>query len=192
MEGLNFFFLCGPHCSGKTTILKQLYREGIISIRGSEIGKELFYQRNLTTAIQGAEYEFEVTQLELERDLTYFQKEGFIGVESWHPGNLAYAMVRNPDVVPQLIYKMKNSPLLASASGIRLHVASETIYKRTQTFREERAWAAEFYSRIENNLDLCLEQLDLNERIISIDANRDLNTVMENVRQVIINLFQSN
>ena len=93
-------FFCGPHCSGKTSILKALHQSNFISYYGLEIGKDLFYKRKLNTASQGEEYELEVTSLELERDFLIAPMKGIIGIETWHPGNLAYAMVRNPNIVP--------------------------------------------------------------------------------------------
>ena len=86
-------FFCGPHCGGKTSILRDLYKEGIISEYGSEIGKDLFYQRHIDTALQGEDFEKEITNMEISRDNEYSRKQGVIGIESWHPGNLAYAMI---------------------------------------------------------------------------------------------------
>ena len=38
-----FMFICGPHASGKTSILQALERDNVITGCGYEIGKEIFY-----------------------------------------------------------------------------------------------------------------------------------------------------
>ncbi len=45
-------FLCGPHCSGKTTILKKLLSEKRIDYFGHEIGKEFFIKENQASFIR--------------------------------------------------------------------------------------------------------------------------------------------
>ena len=76
-------FLCRPHCSGKTSIIKNLLKDGLILERGCEIGKELFYRRRLDTATQGKQFEREITRMEIARDEKY-AKTG--GVWEWNPG----------------------------------------------------------------------------------------------------------
>lgn len=174
-------FFCGPHCSGKTSILKALRQSNFISCRGSEIGKDLFYQRRLNTASQGEEYELEVTGLELERDFSLVPVRGIVGIETWHPGNLAYAMVRNPNIVPSLIKMMRTSPFISSAYGIRFRISKETIYQRTVTFQGDRKWASDFYSQIDGVLDKCLNMLDLQERTLVLDAEDTLDNVTRKV-----------
>jgi len=185
MKEPTIIFFCGPHCSGKSSILDSLYKEGIFSALGNEIGKDLFYQRGFETARQDEQFEFEVSRRELERDVIYASRQGIIGIESWHPGNLAYAMVRNPDSVSRLVSYMISSPLLSNAYGIRLSVSPETIFSRTETFRDNRSWAADFYSKIDGCLDFCLTQLGLQERSISINADKDFSTVIKEVKDAI-------
>lgn len=175
-------FFCGPHCSGKTSLLQRLEREGVLTRWGAEIGKELFYQRKFAPEQQDAAFELEVTERELARDLTFMAQDGLIGLETWHPGNLAYAAVRNPDVVEMLLVRMKTSPLLSDAHGIRFSVSRDTIFQRTRTFQEDREWAVDFYSRIDSELDVCLQRLGLQDRTRWIDANQDFDVVLRKVR----------
>lgn len=176
------FFICGPHCSGKTSILKDLYREGVITERGSEIGKDLFYQRNIDTASQSEKFEIEITKMEMKRDIEYSDKEGIIGIESWHPGNLAYAMIRNPLIVSKLLRIVKKSPLLSYAYGIHLRVSWKNIFARTCTFRDNREWAADFYTQIDNCLEEALKTLNMTKKCFVIDANRPYNEVYLDVK----------
>ena len=187
---MNYVFFCGPHCSGKTTIIRKLYLEKYLSEVGYEIGKDLFYKRNLVTAEQDKQFEVEISTLEVERDFSYATQNGIVGIESWHPGNLAYAMVRNPSVVSDLIGIMKSSPLISKAVGIRFHITYDMIYKRTVTFNQDREWAARFYSKIEDCLDECLVSLDLMSRCVSINANRPFNTVYNDVKKILTGEFR--
>lgn len=180
-------YFCGPHGSGKTTILHTLYEKGFFSSIGSEIGKDLFYQDKFDTERQDEKFELTVSYKELERDKNFVNEHGVIGIETWHPGNLAYAMERNPRSVAKLLSIMKQSPLITDACGFHLSIPKETIYKRTITFCDKRDWAAEFYTKIDRNLGLCLSYLGLKERCILIDANRDLNLVIEDVESIILN-----
>ena len=41
MEEPKIIFFCGPHCSGKSSILTQLYEEGIFSAWGNEIDSDV-------------------------------------------------------------------------------------------------------------------------------------------------------
>ena len=178
-------FFCGPHCSGKTSIIKNLLSDGLILERGSEIGKDLFYQRNIAPAQQGEEFELEITLKELMRDRKIAQKGNIIGIESWHPGNLAYAMVRNPSTVAYLVQEIKRSPILSRAFGIVFSVSWDNIYLRTMTFKSDRKWAADFYTQISSCIDKSLDVLGLKERCVFIDANRPYKEVYEDVKSAI-------
>lgn len=190
MDNLPIFF-CGPHCSGKTSILKDLHKEGLLSEIGLEIGKELFYQRHIDTASQGEEFEKEITQMEIKRDVEYAKRRGTIGIESWHSGNLAYAMVRNQSVVPYLLQEIKKSPMLPLAYGICFHVSWENIFLRTQTFKGSQKWAADFYTQIGSCLNECLNHLGLMEKCVFVDANRPYGDVYSDVRMAVKNLCES-
>ena len=178
-------FFCGPHCSGKSTLLTTFQREGFFSQRGSEIGKDLYYRRHLQTAKQDEAFEFEVSELELARDRSYLNAIGVVGIESWHPGNLAYAAVRNRTCLAHLVEIMQTSPLLKRAYGLRFHLSEHSIATRTRTFASEADWAARFYTQIERELDGCLELLGLENRVVHIDADRPLENVEREVRSVL-------
>ena len=175
-------FFCGPHTAGKTTILQRLKEENILQEIAPEIGKELYYKRKFITKAQNADFEIEVTEMELERDKKIFQGSSIVGVETWHPGNLAYATVRNPQIVDALAEKMKKSPLIDSAVGIYLDIPKDLIFQRTKTFQQDREWAADFYSKINSVLPQCFQKLGLSEKIIKIDATKNLEEVFEVVK----------
>lgn len=178
-------FLCGAHCAGKTSILKELTRMHVLDGREFEIGKDLFYKRKLETATQDEAFELEVSVRELERDNRLVQAAGLIGIETWHPGNLAYAAIRNPDSIPKLITLIKKSPLLEKAQGIWLRVSPKNIFERTKTFEQNRSWAADFYSKIDGATANCLKLLGLENKVVVLDANREFDSVVSDVKLAI-------
>lgn len=183
------FFLCGPHCSGKTSILEKLHDEGIIEYRATEIGKDLYYQRKLVTSAQDEEFEFEVTRLELDRDKDIYLSDKHVGIETWHPGNMAYAMIRNPDCVSALKKVMLQTPLLNEIIPIRISVSKVNIYNRTKTFSDDRQWASEFYSKIDNKLDSCLNELGLLDITMRVDGNKPFKEVYEEVKRHVMMVY---
>ena len=98
-------------------------------------------------------------------------------MESWHPGNLAYAMVRHPKVVPHLLREIKASPVLSNAFGICFRVSWGNILLRTQTFKDDPKWATDFYTQIGFHIEERLESLGLKEKCVFIDANHSYKKV---------------
>lgn len=174
-------FLCGPHCSGKTTILKELKATGLVGFIGSELGKDLYYERRFEPGGQGPEFEREVLRLELDRDRRLAAVGGVAAVETWHPGNLAYAAVRNPNSVPELTELARESSLIDSARGVWLRIPPSEIHRRSVTFADDRNWAADFYGRIDASLQDCLGRLGLLDRTTQMPATAPLPDVVEMV-----------
>lgn len=183
-------YLCGPHTAGKTTILKSLQNRGDIDYTGDEIGKKLFYERKFTPEEQDENFELEIIRLELERDSLIVQKNYLISVvESWHIGNLAYAMVRNPRSVDDLVKLISTSPLIQRSYGIWLRVSKENIFNRTQTFSSDRKWASEFYSLIDSKIDSCFKILGFTNYFI-LDADRELGANISDVHNIIQSIIK--
>lgn len=177
------FFVCGPHCSGKTSLLSSLHSECFISNMGEEIGKALFYERNLDTSSQGHQFELEVSQKEIERDHVYFQSGiSSIGIETWHPGNIAYSLVRNPNVADHLCQLAKESPLINCVAGVYLQIPKKKIGERTRTFAGMENWAMDFYSQVDGHIPRVLDQLNLSSRTICLDATDSKENILEFVK----------
>lgn len=183
-----FFFLCGAHTCGKTSILNYLYEKQYINFNGCEIGKSLFYERKFLTGEQGVDFEQEVTNLEICRDYDIFNSNYKVAaVETWHVGNLAYALVRNKQCVDTLVEQIKESPFIKSAYGFYLQVSKDNIIKRTQTFKSNSNWAADFYMKVNDGIKNAIEILNLGNRVEIINTNDDFNTVKQNIEKRIIN-----
>ena len=179
-------FFCGPHTCGKTTILRTLKNEGFFQEIGSEIGKDIYYVRKIVTGEQGEDFEWEVTNLELERDKNFLNISGLVGIETWHPGNLAYVAVRNPNIINDLANAMKTSPLINSAIGIYLDISPDVIYERTKTFINKKEWAKNFYSEINKHLPMCFEKLKNKKKIIKINAEGNLEDIIKEIKMQIL------
>jgi hypothetical protein len=178
-------FVCGPHAAGKTSVLTALHTARVLTFVGPEIGKQLFSERRLDTAAQPAEFEIEVTRNELARDRRLADMNGVIAVETWHPGNLAYAAVRNPACVPVVSRIARRSPLLARAGGVWLRIPPVRVAERTPLFGDRAKWAADFYARVDANIGSALESLGLMGRTVRIDAQAPLDEVVARVKAAI-------
>ncbi len=187
-----FFFVCGPHCSGKTSIIARLREEGIIATAGEEIGKKFYYERKapgFDTALAGEDFEYEVTTAELKRDYLITSTGAAAALETWHPGNLAYVLQRTPRVFDPLVRLIRQaSPFFTTGNitGIRLTVSRDVIRQRTRTFADNRDWAADFYFRMNELLPLCLSALHLESSTITIDADRPYEEVYQEVKRVMM------
>ena len=178
-------FICGPHASGKTTILRALERDNVITGCGYEIGKELFYKHKYIPDQRDEAFEIDLTKMELERDLKFSKMPGVSISETWHPGNLAYVAVRNPKSFNRLLALMKTSPLINTAWGIRLHTTPEQMHLRTKTFSNNKDWAVDFHSRVGDKIDECIDALGLTSRTVTIDTGKNIDAVISHVKEII-------
>ena len=174
-------FVCGIHCSGKTSILQHLEENKYISYRGHEIGKELYYERKFQPNLQNMDFELEVAQREFERDIKLMNHDGVVAIETWHPGNLAYAYVRNPDSANNLIDIAKKSPLLSFAKGLWLKMDHTEINKRSVTFKNDTNWAVDFYKKIDLEIEKSLKCLNLLDNTTILNANGTFSDTLQNV-----------
>ena len=98
-------------------------------------------------------------------------------------GKGAYAAVRNLDAVKILMVRIETSSLLSDDHGIRFSIFRDTIFQRTRTCQGDREWAADFYSWIGNELDVCLR---IQDKARWIDANQDFDVVLRKVKLAIL------
>lgn len=138
--------LVGPHGVGKTTIGRALSKEFSIPF-DEELGKQLASVPSLRPeGISASSYQpaFDrvVTELEILRDRSAPRSAWRI-VETWHPGNLAYAHARSPGVVPSILKRIREVTRFSEAVVLPL-VASEHTLAQRQTLPEGPL----FYSKI--------------------------------------------
>ena len=181
-----FMFICGPHASGKTSILRALEKDNVITGCGYEIGKEIFYRDKGIPDQRDEAFEVELTRMELERDMNFANLPGVSVSETWHPGNLAYVAVRNPHSFKRLCALMKTSPLIDTAWGIKLLTTPEQMHERTKTFSDNKEWAVDFHSRVGDKIDECLDALGLTARTVTLSTDGGLDYVVERVKDIIL------
>lgn len=94
--------LLGPHGAGKSTVGRALARElgwPFHEEVGWQLAQDPAYRRTDATAVDPQErFDRCVFQRELARDDVWIPGRNRV-VETWHPGNLAYAERRSPAVV---------------------------------------------------------------------------------------------
>ena len=105
MKAESMLVLVGPHGAGKTTMGRRLAEELGIPFH-EEIGRflrEKALARDIRAHAMATQEEFDerVIRLEIERDLAWGR--GARIVETWHPGNLAYASLRSPVVYERML-----------------------------------------------------------------------------------------
>ena len=181
-----FMFICGPHASGKTSILRALERDNVITGCGYEIGKEIFYRDRGQPDTRDEDFEVALTKMELERDREFANLPGVSVSETWHPGNLAYVAVRNPKSFRRLSALMRTSPLIEYAWGIKLLTTPEQMHERTQTFSGNKDWAVDFHSRVGDKIDECLYELGLTARTVTLDTSGGLDYTVRRVKEIIL------
>ncbi len=185
------FFICGAHCAGKTSIIKKLYNENKVDFAGYEIGKQFYYERKkngFKTESADVNFEFEVFEAEAERDIYLNNNKGKFVVETWHPGNLAYVFERSPNYFNDMLQKAYDNIFLLDnmeIQGIWLNVSKENIYKRTKTFADNKEWAVDFYTRINNYIGLALDELGLLNKVKIVDANKSFENTYQKVLKII-------
>lgn len=188
---MSLLFICGPHCSGKTSIIRDLGKEFPFLITGHEIGKEFYYKRKaagFATAAADEEFELEVSEAELKRDRGFGRGTSAL-IETWHPGNLAYALMRNPESAPRVAsYILRQSGYISrgSVTGVRILVSRQNIAKRTRTFADAPEWAADFYTGISSRIPLALSMLGLDGRTFTVDGNMPYQEVKAQVREILL------
>ena len=128
--------LVGPHAAGKTTLGRSLARHLGWTFH-EELGRKLRQQAlqenpDAHAARAQANFDRRVIQAEVERDKEWNDGEDRV-VETWHPGNMAYAFRRSPEVARTLeeqildvVHRHEHvlvQPVLAKPSTIRMRLS---------------------------------------------------------------------
>ncbi len=150
--------LIGPHGAGKTTIgqaLAELLRLPYYPELGRELAEDPRWRSQAQTAADPARaFDRELFARELERDLALGGTPRV--VETWHPGNLAYAALRSPEEalawLPSLTRAVRRWPTVIVPLG-----ASREVLAR----RQSEPGSLEFFEQVGQGALRWAEQLGL-------------------------------
>ena len=176
--------LLGIHTSGKTTIGKRLHSLGIPYYK--EIGDELIKTVDFSSPEKVAWFDGEIMKRELQRDNTLFSVDsGMAVVETWHIGNIAYAMIRTPAVAREYAARLKDQFTKCNAVHLFLDINEETFRQRANLLVplgiKEDVFV--FYKNIERNLLALLDEHNVEYH--KIDANQEVEKVVDDIKEVL-------
>lgn len=167
--------LNGIHGSGKSTLGEIMLNCGYLYF--PEIGREVRRKVQYTVFEQIEDFDKEVMRQELNRDSIILGSNGRIAIETWHPGNIAYAMIRNLQVAKEYKHQFANSLKFFEPTFITLDISRQTFIDRasenTGDKNMEDLW--QFYQEIRRNTFQIYQEFDLNYHVI--DANKELDEV---------------
>ena len=141
--------ISGPHGAGKSTLGKALARELQLPFH-EEVGWELARDASWRSAEQTAEhsaeaFDVEVFRRELQRDLAWARGQPRV-VETWHPGNLAYAALRSPRAVRRAL-----PSITRACRGLRAVVLPVEAPREVLASRQHEPGDLEFFIQVGQN-----------------------------------------
>jgi adenylate kinase family enzyme len=180
--------LIGPHGSGKTTIgkmLSKIYEWPFDYEIGKKLRKEIIdINPDYHAMAEQEKFDREVFSLEKKRDLESSHNRI---VETWHPGNCAYAMLRSREVARH-IYEEAREHLFQYYGKIiiqPLEINEDTILKRLSESGPNKKDLSEFFLRVYEKSILLASKLNL--KLLN-PINTSQTSIKDTINRVIYNL----
>ncbi len=123
--------LVGPHGVGKSAVGRSLAAALSLPFH-AELGEELARVRRTpeeTAAAPQEEFDADLFELEVARDAAWGESSDRV-VESWHPGNLAYAEARSPSLLPRLLRRVQGACVGSRVVVVPLEATLTTLAER--------------------------------------------------------------
>jgi thymidylate kinase len=167
--------LNGIHGAGKSTLGERLQKQGSIYL--PEIGRELRRRVSYTVFEQMEDFDRNVMNEELKRDVMLLETKGIPVIETWHPGNIAYAMIRNPKLAEEYMQEFNATLQYFKPTMVMLGINRQTFNSRTSentgNKNSEDLWY--FYKKIRTNTLQIYNDFNLNH--ILVDGNKNIEEV---------------
>ncbi len=130
----------GPHGAGKTTISKRISPTiGVEFI--PEIGGKLRQEVSYNSLESSVDFDREVMRREILRDHQLLRSDDNkkYMVETWHTGNIAYAIQRSPSLIPIYLREYEKQLRKFSAMHLLINVDDQTFMERiTENVTDDR------------------------------------------------------
>lgn len=179
--------LNGVHSSGKSTIGKSLAERDNRLEFFYEIGGELRDEVDYNSLTTYDEYDAEIFRRELLRDSKLIDTVRIPVVETWHVGNIAYAMLRSPSLVPGLLSGFEARLKVFDPVFIAVTIDSETFLKRAREniVPYETEEAMSFFRKVYENMIELYGRYQLN--YFEIENNGGIEGAIDNAARELRN-----
>ncbi len=159
------FVFNGIANSGKTTLAQAVSKASDRFSFFPEVGGMLRNEVTYSNLESGEEFDLEVLRRELRRDKQLIECDAVPIVETWHIGNAAYAMARNPDITGTFLQAIEMQMSEFEPIAVLLKISWPTFRSRA-TLADE----PEFFFRkvLEGTLDL-YERFGIKHMILDND-----------------------
>lgn len=188
----------GQHGAGKTTI-GRFVAGALNSIFASEIGGALRQEVSYNALESATDFDREVMRRELLRD--HELRENPIAapyvVETWHTGNLAYALLRSPELASAYLDELRKQLLRFQVSHLLFTISDNTFFDRMteKVDPERRNDLLAFYKgivhqtrKIYADLGLSYEEIDNEQELPEMVSKRSLSLAQKQFSNVDSNL----
>lgn len=175
----------GPHGAGKTTIGRML-SESMKVPHITEIGGQLRQEVTYNALESSSDFDREVMRRELLRDhelLRDTNSRSFI-LETWHTGNIAYALQRSPEIFKNYVSEFKKQLTRFEVLHLLFAIDDQSFIQRvTEKIGEgEMGKLLDFYKGITRNTKELYDSLGL--KFEEIDNNGDTNIALQKALEV--------
>lgn len=120
----------GIHGAGKSTVARLFAERNGGFTYYPEIGGQLRQEVSYNALQSKEDFDLEVMRRELARDRQLFIDPKIPLVETWHVGNMAYALTRNPHLFPSYQKDLNKQLLLFDPTAILLDIGWDTFRSR--------------------------------------------------------------
>lgn len=167
--------LNGIHGSGKSTVGSMLTQSFPQFAYFYEIGGKLRTEVNYNTMSSGLEFDKEVMNRELARDIELLKSSTIPIVETWHMGNLAYAMNRSPELVKKYKSKLQKQLQLFEPIGFTFEISPDIFLQRISEYvpSEKLDDYIRFFNQISQNTFDIYSSLGIKHYVINNDGSLD-------------------